>query len=412
MHPLVSKLGHSMSWAFVAQILLFVIPLVQLTFLSRTVGVDAFGHLVLASAIGQLCGLFADFGLSQLLPVLVAEHSGRSNISLLFAASTRLRLAITMPVVILALVISRLAYPAIPASTILLGALAGSLAVLVPTWAFLGLERLRDLALIGGVSQALVLAFVVLLVDGSGDINTVLLLQIGGTMCGIGLSMLLLARQGQGLSWGLIMSGDATALAVRATSYCVSRVAVSTYIYLPPLFLGAFAGSAELALFGAAERLYRASQAIFFPVLQAFLPMMVRTKDFTFFRDVTSKAIATSAIMAFVMVLWGSEICRLLFGEVFSPAGELLGVFGIALIVNTAAVFVGYPLFESIGKPQYANRSVTIGALLHLAGVSALLALDWISGWSMVILILFTEITVAAYRIAVASRISFPRVSE
>ena len=77
----------------------------------------------------------------------------------------------------------------------------------------------------------------------------------------------------------------------------------------------------------------------------------------------------------------------------------VLHVFLVAIIVNAAAVMMGYPLAAAVGRIRVANDSVVGGAIIYALLLSLLLVLNVLTPINLAIIMILSEAYVLLHRI-------------
>lgn len=80
---------------------------------------------------------------------------------------------------------------------------------------------------------------------------------------------------------------------------------------------------------------------------------------------------------------------------------ESINIFNIFLIANllvVPSILIGYPFLGALGFSNYANKSVINGSIIHLLGLTILILMDNITIYSVVFMIIITELLVLGQR--------------
>ena len=172
----------------VLQIANYLIPLITLPYLTRVLGIEAFGKVAFVQVVMQFCILLTDYGFSwSATSQIAANRTDRSFVSRTFMATWTAQWLL----VLLALLILTICTMTVPllkqdASLYLLGFLLIIGNVLFPMWLLQGLERLKEAAVIQLSSRLVTLPLLFILVTSPADTQmAVLIIGLAPTTSGI-----------------------------------------------------------------------------------------------------------------------------------------------------------------------------------------------------------------------------------
>jgi len=67
--------------------------------------------------------------------------------------------------------------------------------------------------------------------------------------------------------------------------------------------------------------------------------------------------------------------------------------------VVVPSMMIGYPFLAAMGHPEYANKSVIYGSLIHIIELIVLITFNLISIYGVTLIVFFTEIFILLYRL-------------
>jgi polysaccharide transporter, PST family len=274
---LAGALRHPISQNVVAlyglQIATFVIPLVTLPYISRVLGPSGFGLVVLSQGFSVILTLVIDWGFTPWGARAVAADRERETALARTVALVRsaqlLMVAASLPVAIGALVI----IPTFNQNHLLLWLawVAALATALTPNWYFVGMERVRLVSALQVAFRTLGAALTFVLVDDADDASIVLALYAASSLgTWLGSDVLLYRRVPMRLT-GL----RSAAAAVRDSRHLfLGTLGGALYSSFNVVLLGLFVPAAQVAHFGASERIVRASGLVLSPIGTAVLPRL------------------------------------------------------------------------------------------------------------------------------------------
>jgi len=351
----------------VVQLLTYIIPLLQIPYLTRVLGIQSYSLFAYALILTQMANIVTDFGLNLYLPQKIASgKNGRVQLGRYYAAAMLIKLALLIPVCLafFALVITNDKYNdnLIFFSLFFIGVVGNAFSLL---WLYQGLEKIYIYSRIFISIKAVSLVAIVLLVEKQQDIN--LLGFINGIQPLILFAILAaIASKKYNVKIRKTTFRKVKIIFKDSLDYFTSRAFVSIYTAGCGLFLGYFGTAHQLSYYNAAEQLYRSAQQVFNPFSQALYPYMARTKDYRVFFKITLLCIAICLTGIAFGYFCGEILISLLYGADFAAAYSVLLIFLVALLFNTLAVLLGYPALVPLNLSRVANRSVIYAGSLQI----------------------------------------------
>lgn len=383
----------------VVQVANYLVPLLLLPFLTRQLGMAAFGTVAVVLAAIQLAFVITDYGFSLSATLDVSLHRDdrgylNRKIGAVFAAKGML-LAALLALFGLALLLHE---PLRAYRPFFVAAFLGVIGqAFQPLWLFQGLERMRQLAVYLVASKLLYAGLVLALVRGPEDALAVIycwgVAQVAGALLGLGF----MGAQGFGASvptWaGVIeeLRGGA--------GFFLSRLAVAVYTSVNSLFLGT-QGTVGVAAYAVCEQVYKAGQNVTAPLTTALYPYMARQRHWTVFFRALGLGGLCLALGCLLLGVLAEPVLGLLFGAEYRAAAPVLRVFLVTVLVNYLGVAFGYSAYAALGRVQVANVTVMLGGVLHLGLLGLLLVLGEATPLGVALATLATESLVMAMRVA------------
>jgi PST family polysaccharide transporter len=270
-------LRHPISQNIVAlgwiQIATFLVPLVTLPYVARVLHPSEFGLVVFAQGFAIVLTLFIDWGFTyDGVRAVAADRDDRARLSDTVArirGAQLLLAAASIPVALACLVAipDMRAHPAY----LVLAWVAAVATGLMTNWYFIGIERLRLVSLIQLAMRAGAAALTFVFVKNADDGWIVLaLFAVSSVIMFVTLDVLMY----RDVEWRLPPWRQAVSGIKGAGVLFLGTVAATLYTAFNVVLLGFFVSSADVAHFGAAERLLRASLAVIGPIGAAVFPRL------------------------------------------------------------------------------------------------------------------------------------------
>lgn len=382
---------------FILQIINMVAPLMVLPYLSRVLGVEAFGLVMLALSIIAIGVIVTDYGFNLSATYTIAKH--RSNIayvSELIGAVFLIKALLALVFLIIVMVFGYfMGY-----SDCLLPLLIGFnvlLQAFLPAWFFQGIERMKEITIYMVCAKLAYVVMVYVSIDQFSQVSYVILLLCLSNIFASLVAIRFIYLNG----YSIVKPSKKIIIEILryGAPFFVSRAAVSVYTTASTFLVGAYGGLQQAAYYGASEKLYQASQSVTGPVAQALFPYMAEKQDDKLFFKVVLFIGFPLVIGCLLVGIWADQIVRLIFGPGFSESGPILQVFLIVTIINFIGVNFGYPAFASVNRVNIANYTVLLGAVIQVCCLSFLFFTGSFSAISVALSVLVTEVFVMLLRV-------------
>lgn len=195
-----------------------------------------------------------------------------------------------------------------------------------------------------------------------------------------------------------------------AASYFWANVASAHLGFMGVFVLGLVATPAALAVYAAAEQLYRAIRSLYYPIADALMPYMKRSNDLRSFRRLAAAVCGGTVVGVSVGIALAPWLIRLLFGENYAGAERILRILLLALLVCVPSILVGYPLLGAMGHGRQYNRIVVLAAVASVSSLGLMWYAEVLDGttvaWTIVAseTLIFMGMTVLLWRVRTGCR--------
>jgi PST family polysaccharide transporter len=416
---LTHQISRNMLALYWVQMAAFVVPLITLPYVSRVLGPSAFGLVIFSQGFSVFLMLFVDwgftpYGLRKVAQIRNDPEALKSTVGHVRTAQL-LMAALSVPIAIGAvLVIPKFARH--PEFLIMAWAAAVS-AGLMANWFFVGIERARTTAFVQLGFRIAGAALTFLLVEGPGDAWIVMALYAISCMGMWVVSDTIIYRRVRfrlhGLRAALVGVQEAGRL-------FVGTIGVSLLSTFNVVLLGLFVPSAQVAQYGASERIVRTWEQLFGPVDQAVYPRL------TFLqasgrhgraRKLAAIAVAfTGGAAVLVAVLFGVFApvwIRIIFGPRYvHEASPILRIL-VLLIPMSVVLYIVAIWLMSLHRDRTLVRVAIVAGLSNVALGSVLTLLLGPEGMALSVVTVQWAATgallIAAHRISDPDKSLFPR---
>lgn len=361
------------------QVANYLIPLLMLPFMVRTLGIHAYGWLALAAAFNFYFVLLVDAGmnsyasreLAKLDPLRQFENSEKA--AALVANTTALKASLVMASAALVAVVVSLT-PEWKAQAALFAVsflpVLGSL--LFPTWLFQGLQIMHHTMVYSVLGRLLAAAGIFWLVRGPDDLVLAAALQGSATVLS-GLLALRVILRLPGMPWCLPRHAGVCAVLKDSRSLALSEFSLTGLANSTVLVVGLGHGKDVVGVYAAIEKAMRAALGFFTPLIQALQPRMVQAWQVSgtgvpLLLPVWSLRVALGALAASILgVFLTPWLLTLLFGQAVADYAHWGQILCIWLPLSVGNAMLGMWWWTASGRQSAYAPRVALGVGLQAA---------------------------------------------
>ena len=385
----------------VLQVFTYVLPLLVLPYLVRTLGVEKFGLVAFAQSFIMFFNIIVDFGftLSATREISV-NREDEEKVTEIFSSVIIIKcILIVLSYLIMNIIVFSYAKFAKEWILFNLSFLWVIGQAMFPIWYFQGMERMKYITIVNVTSKILFTLLIFLFIHNSSDYIYVPLLNGGGMVTGGILSLLFIKKA---FSQRFRFYNTKTVLYHfrESSHFFLSRVAVSIYTTSNTFLLGIFTNNTMVGYYSIAEKLYQAILGFYQPIVQALYPYVAKERNITLFKKLFIVLVGINILGIVLLYFIGSDIFDLLFSNNLGTESlEVFHIFLIASLIVVPSILLGYPFLGALGFSKYANLSVIYGSVFHLLGLGLLASFGKINIYSVAILVIGTQIVDLTYRL-------------
>lgn len=384
---------------FLLQLANYTLPLLVIPFLTRTLGISLYGVVAFGLAMVQIACIITDFGFNLSATRQIASHQDDKEFVRKIVGAVHLckffLLASIGALFFLFLQLQKQKYGEYSFFFwLLLIPIAGQ--TFQPIWLFQGIERMGFITCFVVLARTSYLLLAMLWISTPEDYYWAAIANGVAQMLGAALAVGFMVKLGYSPAfpgWKLTRE-----IFSNSAEYFWSRAAVATYTAGGAFYLGIVSVPSNVALYSAAEQLYKGAQALFQPLSQALYPYMTKTKDFCLFFKILKFVFLLSIFGLAAGLLIGKWFLVYLFGIGFSESYPILVIFMITYCMTVPSILFGYPFLGALGDSRSANRSVIFGGGIQVILLALFFSLSWVDGLAVASSVMLVEIFVLIYR--------------
>ncbi|WP_281245513.1 flippase [Granulicella pectinivorans] len=388
-------------WLYAMMGLNYVIPAAMLPFLVRVLGVEQYGLIAFAQAIGQYFVIATDYGFNYSGTRAVAQsRDDKDEVSRIFWTLTTVKLVLLFfGAFVMGGMIAFIPRMRANMGIYIVTYLGVIGSAVFPTWLFQGVERMRSISIISGLAKLSSAAMILLFVRNHDDsLLAAFLLSCGLLLAGvIGMIVALI----QHVNWFTLPTrGDIYGALRDGRHLFLTTAAVSLYSNTNVFLVGVLGGDAQAGYFSLADKLIRAITGLVAPIIQASYPRVIRlvseSKDLAllFIRKLMFWFMAVGLVGGSLLFLLARPIALFSFGHnaiAVVPLLRCLSLFpGLAAMTYMLSTLVLIPFgFEKVQSRLLLSvgvLNVGVGFLLipHYGALGGVLAMTAVEAVQMV----------------------------
>lgn len=374
-----SRLGGNISALYAVQGLNYVLPLLMLPYLLRVLGPQSYGIIIFTQSLARYAVIVTDFGftLTATRAISISRESEKELAKIFWstlAAKGVLLLASIVIIIptIIAIPALKAQWPTAAASCLLV---VGSVAF--PEWYFLGLERMRAIAIIYFVTGLSAFAAVFAFVHSDKDQFLAAAILSGQQLVAAVISVAMIPLIAPIRTY--CPSARDVAASLRSSWHLfLCSAAGSLYLNSNVFFLGLFAGSYAVALYSLANKIVLAVFNMFVPLIRAVYPraslLFARSREtaFRLARKFLKITIPIGVLLSLCIWMYGREAVVILGGNKYLAAIPILRIMCVLPLLLAVASVISQIVMINVGLTKSLSRIYILVGCINLILLPAL----------------------------------------
>lgn len=356
----------------IVQITNYILPLVVLPYLFNVFGDELFGQLMFAQAFAQYFIIVIDYGFNLSATKEVSLHRLHSEkVSEIFCSVIFLKMMFFfLSFAILLLLVFTVdkfsEFRMIYVFTFLTS--LGS--VLLPTWLFQGLEKMKYITIVNLTSKIASTLFIFILIKRSDQL---ILVPIVNSVASIlpGVFILLYLNKIFTVQW--IVPSKASIWLQLANGWFVflSSISTSMYTITNTFLLGLMFNASYAGYFSFAEKIIRSITSLFIPLNNALFPFMSLkmksspTHGLKIFKKIFIVILFITTIGAF-LVYFSSDLLVVVVNKNFGSSIIILKILAPLIVIIPISNLIGFQILFTSGMEKKYLLSVFLAGLLNI----------------------------------------------
>jgi PST family polysaccharide transporter len=400
MDPVLRK---NFSYLFLLQNVNYIVPLLLLPYLTRTLGAENFGKIAFVQAFVSYFISLTDFGFNiSSTQEIVRIRNDKSALSRVYWSTTIAKLSLTLlgfaAFLLLILLIPKLQQMYVLLMIAFIGVFSS---VLFPIWLFQGLEKMSHITWFNVVPKILVLILTILLVRHPSDYVLALLLQTGGVLfSAIACTLFIVHKKTVGFYFPNFR--EIHLCMKDSWHFYVAGVATNFYTTTNTVVLGLLTNNATVGVFAASEKIIRPLISLFSTIHQVTFPRInyyyleSEEKAFHFGSRVLKITVLATLLVGLSIFLLAPSIVKILFGiPQYAETITLLKISSFLPFLAVGNGVLAYNFLITSGLKRHMIKAVVMGGIFNLLLIVPTILLYKTEG--VAVIAILSEVVITIY---------------
>ncbi|GIB17866.1 oligosaccharide flippase family protein [Vibrio cholerae] len=357
---------------FVLQGSNYVIPLLTLPYLTRTLGVDGFGVFGLVIAIAQYFVLFTDFGFNLTATKKIAENqNNKTYISKVFWDTIFSKLILCIVSLCSLLFLAYLSPSEIFKKELIYTSLMIFGTVLMPLWYFQGIEELSKITIFSVLAKFITLPLFFLLISSESDVGMAILIQSSINFTA-GIIAIVIIYRSKMLVWIRTDFNSIKKTISEGSSIFIATLTINLYTASSSIIISITNNIEQVSIFTAGDRIKAAILGVFLILGNAFYPRLNSLlksspeQAYALIRKIIIVQTPATIIIGCTLYLFSEEIAILIYGNEFNTVADVFRIFSpLFFLVLTSTVLGNYLLLPLGYRKEYVALPIIV-AFIHI----------------------------------------------
>ncbi len=355
------------------QIASYILPLITVPYLVRIIGPEKFGLIAFTQAFVQYFVIITEYGFNLSATREISIHrNNKERVSEIFNSVIIIK-TILMSISFLILCLFIFNIGKFKAEWLIyffaFGMVVGNL--LFPIWFFQGMEKMRQMAMLSILSQAIFTACIFIFIKDQNDYIYVPLINSAGLIISGILSLHLVFKK-FGVRFFIPPVSKIKHELKEGWHIFVSTVAISLYTVSNIFILGLFTSNTIVGYYAAGFKIIEAINGLFQPASQTLYPYLSRltqesARDAIIFLVRIIRIMAGLGIAISIMLfIFSGEIVKIILGSQYTESVNIIKILSLTPFINVFCTYGTITLLV-FGFKRFYSQIIISGALLNIA---------------------------------------------
>lgn len=379
----------------------FVFPLLTFPYLTRTLGTENYGIVVLSNAVMQYFQLLIDFGfILSGTAICSKERNDKEKLQRVTSSIVygKLLLSILGLIIVIILVFTMNLFKG-KELFIICSYIPLMLTSFVPDYLFRGIEKMSIITFRTIASKFVYTFLIFLLVKTPTSYYYIPLSLFVSNLIIVLWSWSYIVKKLK-MKLILVKAKDIFHQLKESSTFFASRIATTVYSASNVFVLGLYGYSdTELGLYGASNTLINYGKSMFSPIADSLYPYMVKNKNHKLVKRIIFILIPVIIIGCIILYFLSDLFITIMCGKEYLDTVPIFRRMIPMLVITLPTYLYGFPMLGSINRNDKANLSVIIGAIFHFVGLVVLYFSKLLTFYNIIYLTTSTETLILIIRI-------------
>ncbi len=379
----------------------FIFPLLTFPYLTRVLGTDNYGIVVLANAVMQYFQLLIDFGfILSGTAICSKERDNKEKLEKITSSIVYGKLLLSLFGLCIVCILT-FTLPLFDGKElfIICSYIPLMLTSFVPDYLFRGIEKMGVITFRTIVSKFVYTVLIFLLVKNSSGYYYIPLSLFVSNLIIVIWSWSYIIKK-LNIKLIIVKFKDIMIQLKESSTFFASRIATTVYSASNVFVLGLYGYTdAELGIYGASNTLINYGKSMFSPIADSLYPYMVKNKNHKLIKKIIFVLIPAIIVGCIVLFFISDLFITIMCGKEYLDTVPIFRRMIPMLIITLPSYLYGFPMLGSIGRNDKANLSVIIGAIFHFVGLVVLYISKLLTFYNIVYLTTITETLILIVRI-------------
>jgi polysaccharide transporter, PST family len=349
------------------QATVYILPLLTIPYLLRTLGAEKFGLIVLAQSLLLFFNALVEYGFSISATRDISIHrNDKDKITKIFSSIMSIKfILIFVSFIVLTIVVFSFERFSSDWKLYYASFLFVIGNAMIPVWYFQGMENMKYITIVNITSKLLFTGLIFLVIQEPDDYIYVPLINGFGFIVG-GIMSLLIVYKVFNQSFVFQKIDTLIESLKNTSSFFFSRLSSMGYSNSNIFLVGILLEAQFTTYYYLADKVISVTLSIFEPVVQTIYPYLSKSFKFLFFAKVLIYTICVSLFSVLIIFLTSDILSMFLLKEINNTFIMTLNILLAIIPISIIYVVLGAPLLLARGYKKEFNRSIIYGFIIHL----------------------------------------------
>ena len=397
----------------IIQILNYLLPFLVLPYVSRIFTVDKFGVIFFAQVLIDYFWRFVMFGFDLSGVQTIAKNRNdfnviNQNFNSIVSTQFLLYCFAYLILTLMTLFIPKFQFDWLIYHLTFLGLLGQ---ILLFTWFYQGMERMKFITILNIITRSCFLIFVFIFIKKADDYILYPLFNSISFLIAGAISIFFIKKQFN-INFKLPKVVEIFKTLQYSSQFFLTKVAIALYRSTNAFVLGLTVTSSAVAYYVAADKIFWGIFALYLTFVNALFPYMTKNKDIVFFKKMLKYLVLLSILASVFLFITSKYLILIFYSDKYIEAIKILQIFSLSFVFYIFVDTLGFPLLGAFGYVKETNQCYILGGIFNILGILSFYYLNLINIYSIAILVSITYLVMFLHRIYYVKKYKLLNIKE